>query len=153
MGFEPGRDRPVTSPSHSTTAPPTTVRRELTTLSAYGYAVQENDLGRVHTTGLGPERNRNGTVPGAHVHICSTASSRSGTSRPPRDVIAVERFRNGYGWLCDVNTRLNPFQSITFEASDRSRSLSLALIQVLASELLLAPVREIARYKLCVSKC
>ena len=36
-------------------------------------------------------------------------------------------------------------QSITFEASDRSRSLPLALIQILASELSLAPIREIAR--------
>ena len=39
-------------------------------------------------------------------------------------------------------------QSITFEASDRSRSLPLALIHVLASELSLAPIHEIARYKL-----
>ena len=38
-------------------------------------------------------------------------------------------------------------QSITFEASDRSRSLSLALIHSLASDLSLAPIREIARYK------
>ena len=36
-------------------------------------------------------------------------------------------------------------QSITFEASDRSRSLPLALIHILASELSLAPIREIAR--------
>ena len=36
-------------------------------------------------------------------------------------------------------------QSITFEASDRSRSQPLALIQILASELSLAPIREIAR--------
>ena len=36
-------------------------------------------------------------------------------------------------------------QSITFEASDRSRSLLLALIHILASELSLAPIREIAR--------
>ena len=43
-------------------------------------------------------------------------------------------------------------QSITFEASDRSRSLPLALIHFLASELSLAPVREIARYKLGQSK-
>ena len=43
------------------------------------------------------DRNRSGTQPGARVHTCSTASSRSGTSRPPRDVIAVERFRNGSG--------------------------------------------------------
>ena len=35
-------------------------------------------------------------------------------------------------------------QSITFEASDRSRSLPLALIHF--------PIREIARYKLCLSK-
>ena len=38
-----------------------------------------------------------------------------------------------------------PPQSITFEASDRSRSLPLALIHILASELSLAPIREIAR--------
>ena len=37
------------------------------------------------------------------------------------------------------------YQSITFEASDRSRSLPLALIHILASELSLAPIREIAR--------
>ena len=36
-------------------------------------------------------------------------------------------------------------QFITFEASDRSRSQPLALIQILASELSLAPIREIAR--------
>ena len=36
-------------------------------------------------------------------------------------------------------------QSITFEASDRSRSLPVALIQILASELSLAPIREIVR--------
>ena len=45
------------------------------------------------------------------VHICSTASTRSGTSRPPRDVIAVERFRNGSGWLCGVNGQLDPFRN------------------------------------------
>ena len=39
----------------------------------------------------------------------------------------------------------NVSQSITFEASDRSRSQPLALIQSLASELSLAPIREIAR--------
>ena len=39
------------------------------------------------------DRNGSGTQPGARVHTCSTASGRSGTSRPPRDVIAVERFR------------------------------------------------------------
>ena len=38
-------------------------------------------------------------------------------------------------------------QSITFEASDISRSLPLALVRVLASELSLAPIREIARYQ------
>ena len=37
-------------------------------------------------------------------------------------------------------------QSITFEVSDRSRSLPLALVRVLASELSLAPIREIAHY-------
>ena len=36
-------------------------------------------------------------------------------------------------------------QSITFEASDCSRSLPLALNHILASELSLAPIREIAR--------
>ena len=40
-------------------------------------------------------------------------------------------------------------QYITFEASDRSRSLPLALIHFLASELSLAPIREIA-HKKCV---
>ena len=42
-------------------------------------------------------------------------------------------------------------QSITFEASDRSRSLPLALIHFLASEFSLVPIREIARYQLCLS--
>ena len=37
------------------------------------------------------------------------------------------------------------YQSITFEASDRSRSLPLAQIHILASEISLAPIREIAR--------
>ena len=55
--------------------------------------------------------NRSGTVPIARVQTCSTASCRSGTSRPPRDVIAVERFRNGSGWLCGVNARQDPFRN------------------------------------------
>ena len=58
------------------------------------------------------DRNRSGTQPGARVHTCSTASSRSGTSRPPRDVIAVERFRNGSGWLCGVNAQPDAFRSL-----------------------------------------
>ena len=37
------------------------------------------------------------------------------------------------------------YQSITFEASDRSRLLPLALIHILASELSLAPIHEKAR--------
>ena len=45
---------------------------------------------------------------------------------------------------CQITT-LVMMQSITFEASDRSRSQPLILIQILASELLLAPIREIAR--------
>ena len=57
------------------------------------------------------DRNRSGTQPGTRVHTCSTASSRSGTSRPPRDVIAVERFRNGSGWLCGVNAQPDAFRS------------------------------------------
>ena len=57
------------------------------------------------------DRNRSGTQPGARVHTCSTASSRSGTSRPSRDVIAVERFRNGSGWLCGVNAQPDAFRS------------------------------------------
>ena len=57
------------------------------------------------------DRNGSGTQPGARVHTCSTSSGRSGTSRPPRDVIAVERFRNGSGWLCGVNARLDPFRN------------------------------------------
>ena len=36
------------------------------------------------------DRNGSGTQPDARVHTCSTAS---GTSRPPRDMIAVERVR------------------------------------------------------------
>ena len=42
-------------------------------------------------------QNGSGTVPVARVQTCSTAFTRSGTSRPPRDVIAVERFRNRSG--------------------------------------------------------
>ena len=57
------------------------------------------------------DRNRSGTQPGARVHTCSTASSRSGTSRPPSDVIAVERFRNGSGWFCGVNAQPDAFRS------------------------------------------
>ena len=52
-----------------------------------------------------------GTQPGARVHTCSTGSGRSGTSRPPRDVIAVERFRNGSGWLSGVNAQPDAFRS------------------------------------------
>ena len=36
------------------------------------------------------DRNGSGMQPDARVHTCSTASGRSGRSRPPRDVIAVE---------------------------------------------------------------
>ena len=57
------------------------------------------------------DRNGSGTQPGARVHTCSTGSGRSGTSRPPRDVIAVERFRNGSGWLCGVNAQPDAFRS------------------------------------------
>ena len=57
------------------------------------------------------DRNGSGTQPGARVHTCSTGSSRSGTSRPPRDVIAVEWFRNGSGWLCGVNAQPDAFRS------------------------------------------
>ena len=57
------------------------------------------------------DRNGSGTQPGARVHTCSTAPGRSGTSRPPRDVIAVERFRNGSGWLCGVNAQPDAFRS------------------------------------------
>ena len=57
------------------------------------------------------DRNGSGTQPGARVHTCSTGSGRSGTSRPPRDVIAVERFRNGSGWLCSVNAQPDAFRS------------------------------------------
>ena len=47
--------------------------------------------------------------------------------------------------LNKINKQSLMTQSITFEASDRSRSLPLALIHILASELSLAPIREIAR--------
>ena len=57
------------------------------------------------------DRNGSGTQPGARVHTCSTGSGRSGTSRPPRDVIAVEWFRNGSGWLCGVNAQPDAFRS------------------------------------------
>ena len=43
-------------------------------------------------------------------------------------------------------------QAITFEASDRSRSIPLTLSHFPASELSLAPIREIACYKLCLFK-
>ena len=52
-----------------------------------------------------------GTQPGARVHTRSSAPGRSGTSRPPRDVIAVERFRNGSGWPCGVNAQPDAFRS------------------------------------------
>ena len=79
-------------------------------------------LGRVQTTGLGlePFRNSSGTVPVARVHTCSTASSRSGTSRPPRDVIAVERFRNGSGWLY-----LQTFMASCHISFDRRRQVQI----------------------------
>ena len=50
------------------------------------------------------DRNATGTQPGVRVDTRSTAPGRTGTSRPPRDVIAVERFRNGSGWLCERTT-------------------------------------------------
>ena len=56
------------------------------------------------------DRNGSGTQPGARVHTCSTASSRFGTSRPPHDVIAVERFRNGSDRLCGVNAQPDAFR-------------------------------------------
>ena len=52
-----------------------------------------------------------GTQPGARVHTRSTASSRFGTSRPHCDTIAVERFRSGSGWLCDVTAKPDAFRS------------------------------------------
>ena len=61
------------------------------------------------------------------------------------NVITISALRGG-GWGQNFQEK-NVMQSITFEASDRSRSLPLALIHVLASELSLAPIREIARYK------
>ena len=63
-------------------------------------------------------QNGSGTVPVARVQTCSTASTRSGTSRPPRNVIAVERFRNRSGWLCGVNGQLDPFRN---ESRQRGR--------------------------------
>ena len=84
------------------------------------------------------DRNGSGTQPGARVHTCSTASGHSGMSRPPRDVIAVERFRNG--WLCGVKARLDPFQlPVTYVASQpiihisKSSSLHGILPQIVGS--------------------
>ena len=54
--------------------------------------------------------------------------------------------------IINVSDHESTYQSITFEVSDRSRSLPLALILYLASELSLAPIREIARYKLFLSE-
>ena len=53
--------------------------------------------------------------------------------------------RHNYEERIGASKTTKGMQSITFEASDRSRSLPLALIQILASELSLAPIREIAR--------
>ena len=55
--------------------------------------------------------NATGTQPGARVHTYSPAPGRSGTSQSPRDVTAVERFRNGSGWLCGVNAQPDAFRS------------------------------------------
>ena len=52
-----------------------------------------------------------GTQPGARVHTRSTVSGRSGTSRPPRDVIAVEQDRNVSSCLCGVNGQPDAFRS------------------------------------------
>ena len=79
-------------------------------------------------------QNGSGTVPVARVQTCSTASTRSGTSRPPRDVIAVERFLNRSGWLCGVNGQLDPFRN---ESSQRGRFGSL-ICACLAVDLVLS---------------
>ena len=56
-----------------------------------------------------------GTVPDARVHTCSTASGCSGTSRPPRDEIAVERFRKALWCERATGPVPEPFQlPVTF---------------------------------------
>ena len=57
------------------------------------------------------DRNRSGTQPGARVHTCSTASSRSGTSRPPRDVIAVSGRPCSHLFHCVQSFRNEPTTS------------------------------------------
>ena len=69
---------------------------------------------------------------------------------PRKKTIATEtdtekKHANGARGETSQETEEMKGQSITFEASDRSRSQPLALIQILASELSLAPIREIAR--------
>ena len=71
-----------------------------------------------------------------HVALCSGLSYCKGPPNSTVNDCYRERTRTvGY----------SP-QSITFEASDRCRSLQLALIHFLASELSPAPICEIARY-------
>ena len=53
-----------------------------------------------------------GTQLGACVHTRSMAPGRSGTVRPPRDVIAVERDRTGSSWLRGVNAQPDTFRSL-----------------------------------------
>ena len=55
-------------------------------------------------------------------------------------------------FVFDTFLQIYLVQSITFEASDRSCSLPLALSYFPASELSLPPIREIACYKRCLSK-
>ena len=62
-------------------------------------------------------------------------------------MMGFQKTKFGWGWVGGVSS----IQSITFEASDRSRFLPLALIHFLASELSLAPIRKIAGYKLFLS--
>ena len=88
-------------------------------------------------------RNDSRTVPVPRVHTCSTASTRSGSSRPPRDVIAVERFRNRSGWLCGVNGQLDPFRN---ESSQRGRFGSLICACLAVDLVLSTPLHKNVAY-------
>ena len=77
------------------------------------------------------------------------AQARVGSTRGERDPLQlVEHSGDAAGVvpaIAHIPGRATLHQSITFEASDCSRSQPLALIQILASELSLTPIREIAR--------
>ena len=71
--------------------------------------------------------------------VCIEAKMKVRIYQPPNVITAI---KSAVSFPTELTLAV---QSITFEASDRSRSLPLALIHILASELSLAPIREIAR--------